>query len=430
MGLSPSQQKAFDLCMSGQNILITGPGGSGKTELIKHIYNRLLKVKKIELTALTGVAAVQIHEQAKTIHSWAGIGLGDLPVNSYINKIKNSTALKNKWKSIEVLVIDEVSMMTDKLLEILNEIGRVIRNNKSLFGGIQIILSGDFYQLPPVKSNSKFCFESCVFKEGFTHKIILSTIFRQKDPTLVNILNNIRLGIITTKDIKKLKERMNINPEGSIQPTYLLPKKTCVESINNEKLDLINEAEIYLYEKKIVEDLPLSKEQTEYMKMLTANEYIQELEFLNKNTMVQEKLRLKKGAQVMSTINILEDEKLIISNGTQGIITKFINGMPMVNFENGVSRVVNLHTWTSHTIPCCGIIQLPIILSWALTIHKAQGCTLKVCRLNIGNDIFEAGQTYVALSRIKTLDGLYLDEFNPYKIKVNAKVKDFYLNIK
>ena len=207
-----------------------------------------------------------------------------------------------------------------------------------------------------------------------------------------------------------------------------MPKKSSVDEINRTNLTAI-ESESVIFHRKVIEDLEVTKDEEHYLKLLSSAEYSQELNFLEKSTVINETIELKVGAHVMSIINVEENEKLKISNGTQGVIKSFINGLPFVKFDNGVSQLINMYTWKCHALPCCGICQIPIILSWALTIHKAQGCTLKYCRMNIGNDIFEAGQTYVALSRVKSLDGIYLDSFNPYKIKVNNTVKDFYAHI-
>jgi ATP-dependent DNA helicase PIF1 len=426
MQLSKNQLAAYNAIKSYNNVFLSGPGGSGKTSVIRVIYDYFTGInKKIEITALTGVAAVQLHANAKTIHSWAGIGLGDKEANFYINKINKSKALKTKWLNIDVLVIDEISMMTDKLLEILECIARTIRKKDLPFGGITVLLSGDFYQLPPVTNKHKFCFESPLFDKLFTTKIILDTIFRQSDNNLVSILNNIRLGKITKSNVEVLKKRLNIKTDNLIQPVILTPKKATVESINNSKLSNIDSEE-FTFNRKVVEDLPVNKDEENYVKMLTIEEYTQELEYLEQNTMIVNNLKLKVGSQVMSIVNEIDGDKLIISNGTQGIIKNFIKGLPYVEFENGISKIVNYHTWTSHSLPCCGITQIPLVLSWALTIHKAQGSTIKNCIMNLGNDIFEAGQIYVALSRVKSLEGIFLTEFNPYKIKTNPRVKEFY----
>ena len=427
MKLSTKQQLVFDSVINGNNVFLTGPGGTGKTALIKEIYNKIHNSKNIQLTATTGVAAIQLHETAKTLHSWAGIGLGDQSVNKYILKIRSSKALLDKWKKIQILVIDEVSMLSDELFNKLEEIGRLIKQNSKPFGGIQLVMSGDFYQLPPVKNNSKFCFESDKFDSLFQDKIVLDSIFRQKDPVLVKILQNIRLGKITRSNIKTLQERL-IKSEDHIKPVILMPKKSSVDEINTINLSNIDSESVIFY-RKVLEDLEVTKEEEHYIKLLYVEEYSQELDFLGKSTLISDRVELKVGSQVMSIINVEENEKLIISNGTQGVIKSFVNGLPFVQFENGVSQLINLYTWKCHALPCCGVCQIPLILSWALTIHKAQGCTLTHCRMNIGNDIFEAGQTYVALSRVKSLDGIYLDLFNPYKIKINAKVKEFYDNI-
>jgi len=429
MKLSSKQQEVLNLASSNNNVFLTGPGGTGKTALIKVIYEQFIKNNKnIQLTAMTGVAAIQLHENAKTIHSWAGIGLGDQTVSKYVTKIRSSKALSDKWKKVNTLIIDEVSMLPDDLFDKLEEIAKQVRNNNKLFGGIQIIMSGDFYQLPPVKNNCKFCFESDKFDLLFEHKIVLNSIFRQKDPKLVKILQNIRLGKITKSNIETLNTRL-IKSDTSINPVILMPRKTSVEEVNITNLSKID-SESVIFRRSILEDLELSKEEENYIKLISVDEYSQELEYLGKSTVVNETIELKVGAQVMSIINVEENEKLVISNGTQGVVKSFSNGFPYVEFENGVSRVINMYTWKCHALPCCGISQIPLILSWALTIHKSQGCTLSHCRMNIGDDIFEAGQTYVALSRVKSLDGIYLDSFNPRKIKVNVKVKQFYESIK
>ena len=428
MKLSIKQQLVFDSVINGNNVFLTGPGGTGKTALIKEIYNKIHTSKNIQLTAMTGVAAIQLHETAKTLHSWAGIGLGDQSVNKYVLKIKNSKALIDKWKKIQILIIDEISMLSDELFNKLEEIARIIKQSTKPFGGIQIVMSGDFYQLPPVKSNSKFCFESDNFDSLFHDKIVLDSIFRQKDQVLVKILQNIRLGKITKTNINTLQKRL-VQSDDNIKPVILMPKKSSVDEINTTNLSNIDAKPVIFY-RKVLEDLEVTKEEENYVKLLSIEEYSQELEFLEKSTVINEKLELKVGAQIMSIINIEENDKLIISNGTQGVVKSFVNGLPYVQFENGVSQIVNMYTWKCHALPCCGVCQIPLILSWALTIHKAQGCTLTHCRMNIGDDIFEAGQTYVALSRVKNLEGIYLDSFNPHKIKVNHKVQEFYDKLK
>ena len=411
MKLSSQQQAVYDNYKEGKNIFITGPGGCGKTTLIRKMYENADKV--MHLTALTGVAATQLHEDAKTLHSWAGIGLGTGKFKDLLAKINKSKATLNNWKKTDILVIDEISMLNVETFDLLDSLAKVIRNCEKPFGGIQVIMSGDFMQLPPVRG--KFCNKSDKFDETFDIKMELDVIFRQKDERLVKILNNIRAGKITKSDIKVLNTRLNIKPESD--PVILLPKKSAVDEINNNKLNSLSTEEV-LYERQILEDLPMTKSEAEYMKLITIQEYQQELEYLEGSTLVLDQLKLKVGAKVMSTVNVFEDDKLVLCNGTRGTVKKFIQDLPYVEFENGVNRIINKHVWKCHSLPACGISQIPLVLSWALTIHKAQGSTLEQCRMNIGDDIFEAGQTYVALSRVKTLEGIFLDAFNPLKIRI------------
>jgi ATP-dependent DNA helicase PIF1 len=151
MELSEEQKQAFNKYVRGDNIFITGPGGAGKSALIRMIYaDAYSKFKDIHVTAMTGCASILLNCKAKTLHSWAGIGLGNGTTEYLINKIKKNKFLKAIWKATEILVVDEVSMLSLKLFEMLNAIGKAVRGNSKPFGGIQLIFSGDFFQLPPV----------------------------------------------------------------------------------------------------------------------------------------------------------------------------------------------------------------------------------------------------------------------------------------
>ena len=207
MELSIEQQISFNKYIRGDNIFITGPGGTGKSAIIKNIYKHAISNgKKIQVCALTGCAAVLLNCKAKTIHSWAGIGLANGPIDSIILKIKKNKFIASSWKDTDILIIDEVSMMSLKLFNLLNAIGKTIRKNTKPFGGIQVIFSGDFYQLPPVGNKDDpesicFCFESNDWDSVFHKKnqIQLKKIFRQTDETYVSILNQIREGKIKKK---------------------------------------------------------------------------------------------------------------------------------------------------------------------------------------------------------------------------------------
>lgn len=437
MELSREQQIAFDKYVEGHNIFITGPGGVGKSALIKKIYEHAnRRLKNICVTAMTGCAAVLLNCKAKTLHSWAGVGLANGSIETLVKKIMKSKTSKITWKTTNILVIDEISMLSLKLFETLNQIGKIIRNSQKPFGGIQLIFSGDFYQLPPVGNKddpdtSKFCFESNDWNSVIHRncQIQLTKIFRQTDDTYRTILNQIREGKIKRKTNDLLLQYVGreLSENLIIEPTKLYPTKNKVDHINNYKMDLLN-TQMREYEIKYIYDTEMSKSDKTARTHFTPSDIKNELDYLSNNLLCENKLKLKIGAQVMCIINMQSDKGFEICNGSQGIVTGFceITNNPIVKFNNGTVMNMSSHTWTSEKIPGIGISQIPLILAWALTIHKSQGSTLEVAEIDVGSGIFECGQTYVALSRVRSIDGLYLKSFDVSKIKINKKVKDYY----
>jgi len=453
--LSIEQQKAFDKYVQGENIFITGPGGSGKSALIRKIKEH--SPKNIQVCALTGCAAILLNCKAKTLHSWAGIGLGNGPENLIITKILHSNYKRKSWRETNVLIVDEVSMLSLKLFDLLDKIGRIVRKNPRPFGGIQVIFSGDFYQLPPVGSKDdpdsmRFCFESDNWNNVFKkeNQIQLVKIFRQTDDIYSNILNQIREGRIKRKSHDLLLQYVGRTVEEGLlfEPTKLFPTKNKVEYINNTKMSaLVGEEKIYSI-KQIV-DLEMSKEDKYNRSQYNDKDIQTELEYLARNLACDINITLKIGCQVMCIINIQDDltdkdgnknknknknreRDLKLCNGSQGIVTSFCgqSGLPIVKYNNGVEMIMQRHTWESESIPGIGISQIPLILAWALTIHKSQGATLDTAEIDVGSGIFECGQTYVALSRVRSLNGLYMTSFDAQKIKINTKVKIYYEELK
>ena len=437
MELSKEQQIAFDKYVYGNNIFITGPGGTGKSALIKmifqHAYN---KFKDIQVTALTGCAAVLLNCKAKTLHSWSGIGLGYGTTDQLITKIKKNKFSKALWKQTDILVVDEVSMLSLKLFDQLNAIGKAIRGNLKPFGGIQLIFSGDFFQLPPVgdkdvPDTQRFCFESDDWNSIFHRdcQIELIKIFRQTDEVYASILNQIREGKIKRKANDLLLQYVGrtFDPNLVAEPTKLYPTRNKVENINNSKMSNLT-GEEREFNIKYLKDLEMTK--LDRSKRLEFNDKdIQvELDFLASNLICDKEMILKIGSQVMCIINIQSDTGIEICNGSQGIVLSFceITGAPRVKFNNGLERIMVRHVWASDKIPGIGVSQIPLILAWALTIHKSQGATMDAAEIDVGSGIFECGQTYVALSRVKSLSGLYLTSFDAKRIRINKKVKDFY----
>jgi ATP-dependent DNA helicase PIF1 len=440
MNFSKEQQIAYDKYIAGNNIFITGPGGTGKTALIRHIQKDASNKRiNIQVCALTGCAAVLLECKAKTIHSWAGIGLGNGTIENIINKIIKNKYIKVRWTEIDILIIDEVSMMSQKIFEMLDIIGKVVRRNQKPFGGIQIIFSGDFYQLPPVGSKDdletiKFCFESPLWFETFKLEdhVNLCKIFRQNDAIYQRILNQIREGRLKSSSNEILLQLVGkkISEDCLIQPTKLFPTRNKVDYINTTEMNNLKGQE-YEYKIKYHVDLEMNITEKNIRIGYTTEQIQTELLYLQNNLPCEELVKFKIGSQVMCIVNIQLDNGDILCNGARGIVVDIsIQGLPVVKYNNNYQMTMGYHIWTSELIPGIGVSQIPLILAWALTIHKAQGSTLDIAEVDAGSGIFECGQTYVALSRVKSLEGLYLRSFDVKKVKINKKVQEFYVGLK
>lgn len=448
--LSKEQQIAFDLFKKGENLFITGPAGTGKTKLIKHVleHSKMLN-KPIQICGMTGCSTTLLNCNAKTLHSWSGIKLARGSKEKIITSVLRNRNVMKVWKKTKILVLDEVSMLSQKIFEIINEIGKRTKNNfSSPFGGMQVIFTGDFYQLPPVGNieepeTSTFCFESPEWFSVFPIKnhIELKTIFRQKDPVYVKILSEIRIGELSSES-REILEKYVKRPipiedkEENFVATKLFPLRKRTEYVNNEMFSKINECAYEFHHHVKTNNItyintnePIEKELIEFGKRLTEDEIEKMSDSYISSLSCGKILSLKKGAVVMCLINL--DVDLGISNGSQGVVIDFIekdddDAVPIIKFYNGLIRPIPYHYWQMEDTPTISIGQIPLSLSWAMTIHKMQGATISRAEIDIGTTIFEYGQIYVALSRLQSLDGLYILNFNPYKIKANPRVIEFY----
>ena len=436
---TPSQQKAIDKYINKENIFITGPGGSGKSAVIRKIVEHADKTGiRYQVCGLTGCASVLLKCGAKTLHSWSGIGLGKGAIEIVSHKVAANKYKRNNWRNVDLLIIDEVSMMSEHLIELLDMTAKKCRKNNRLFGGLQVIFSGDFYQLAPVgdrddesKRTHNFCFESPICDQLFPNdnKICFNEIFRQTDNTYTKILNQIRVGKISKKSIKTLTDRVGKKYTGTdIKPTRIYPLKKLVSKLNTTSMAKLTGSE----RKFKIEAAPIPDMNSFRELNITPDQIKTEIEYLKNNVNCDKTLVLKKGAQVMCIVNIdVDGSSASICNGSQGVVEDFdsITGYPIVKFRNGITRLMKPHSWDSELYPNVSVLQVPLILAWAITIHKAQGASIELAEIDIGNSVFACGQTYVALSRVVSLDGLYLTSFNYKKIKVSSKVKKFYSNL-
>ena len=420
--LSTEQKEAIYAIEDGDNTFVTGGAGTGKSYLLQYL-KRNYTGHGLHVTASTGVAAVNIGGQ--TLHSWSGIGLGNLPIEQLVKNLFSAkfSRIRKKIKLARMLAIDEISMISPKIFDLINELLKAVRQNEKPFGGLQIILFGDFLQLPPVYKDNEsspqyqFCFHSNAWKELNLRTFILKTAFRQQDEKFVKLLNNIRFGKIDEEDIDILRSRYNkADNSQHIKPTILVSHNSQVDNINKSELNKIP------HPSKIFKSHFFGDKN--------------KFDFLRKNCIAGESLELKVGSQVMMLKNTYQKDSII--NGSLGIIRDFSikRGYPIVEFQNGKVFTIAPEEWLlekfdqdkNRMITEAGMEQIPLALAYAITIHKSQGMTLDKIRCDLGR-VFSEGQIYVALSRVKTLDGLYIDDLNSSKIKANNQVTEFYKQI-
>ncbi|CCF44443.1 DNA repair and recombination protein pif1 [Colletotrichum higginsianum] len=461
IALTKEQKHVQSLVVNkGQSVFFTGPAGTGKSVLMRSIIAELKKKwardpERLAVTASTGLAACNIGGQ--TLHSFAGIGLGKDDIPTLVKKIRRNPKAKNRWLRTKTLIIDEVSMVDGELFDKLSSIGRTIRNNGKPWGGIQLVITGDFFQLPPVPDGdksreSKFAFEAATWNTAIDHTIGLTQVFRQRDPVFANMLNEMRLGKISEETVQAFRKltRPIVSDDG-LEVTELFPTRYEVENANQGRLRSLP-GKTYRFDAADSGD-PQVRDK------------------LLQNMMAAKTIDLKVGAQVMLIKNM--DDTLV--NGSLGKVTRFMSegsfeSWHMTDYGSDVdaseegdlkrkikafSREVEEATkgttefpvvefaavdGSTRTILCvpedwkvetptgevqASRSQLPLILAWALSIHKAQGQTLERVKVDLGK-VFEKGQAYVALSRATSQQGLQVLRFQKDKVMAHPRVVGFY----
>lgn len=403
-----TQDRALQILKSGKNVFLTGEPGSGKSYTINQ-FKEWLEIERIPyaVTASTGIAAT--HIGGVTIHSWSGIGIKEEVSDAFIENINISKPyVAKKIQYTKVLIIDEISMLS---AETLNNIERIISGVRGSFmgsdpwGGMQIVFVGDFFQLPPVvknKTETLFAFEATSWYRAEPVTCYLTEQHRQSDPVFLGILSGIRNGNITEAQKKMLHGSWK--KEGSPE-TQLYTHNLDVDLINGARLrEIKEEAELFV----------MTSEGNDYL-----------VSMMKKNCLSPEKLYLKPGARVMFTRNKYDKEtgETEYVNGTLGDVTHFSNGYPVVKTLEGRSILAKHEEWSieENGHVKARIIQIPLKLAWAVTVHKSQGMSLDEARIDLG-DAFEFGQGYVAISRVRSLDGLMLTRINKKAFELHPKV--------
>lgn len=410
--------KLVDLIFNKKvSVLLLGFGGSGKSHVIRQLvaHGRTLGTH-IDVAATTGVAAVNINGQ--TIHRFFGIGFAKEDAETLINKIRctRKDAAARIAKS-ELLIIDEVSMLSNKLWAKLDKICKAIRKCDSPFGGLQVLISGDFLQLPPVED--KWVFKSRAWKAMNFVPVFLTEPKRFTDESYVKMLLGVREGYITTANSNKLRSRVTAYNEymklpltaDSVKPTKIYPHRAKAEDENVRELEALPGVQIMYRARDTFESQNPRTKATHYSDVY--------------DNLAPEYCRLKVGAQVMLTYNVDVEEGLC--NGSRGVVLDCLTDRVVVKFIAQKEPVIvdyQEFTFEDDTVKIIRF-QIPLMLAWAQTIHKSQGSTIDFCVADIGPDVFAPGQAYVALSRARSWDSLMLRNYSPKSIIADQQALEY-----
>lgn len=400
-----TQDEALAILESGSSALLTGAAGTGKTYVLNKFIRRAKKAgKSVAVTATTGLAAT--HLNGTTIHAWSGIGVHDAIDKHMVAKLGKTR--QELIKKADILVIDEISMLHDFRLDMVEAVLRQVRDVSEPFGGVQVVLCGDFFQLPPVNRREgrqgSFVTASQAWQLGNFEVCYLEKQYRQVgDQDYTDILNGIRAGFLSRTQLDALQARTQAVDDPFAAKTRLLTVNVDVDSVNNAQLDELP-GELHEYE----------------MSTHGGKNYVEQLQ---RSCLAPDVLRLKKGAQVMFIKNA-QDRRYV--NGTLGMVVGFEDATdyPIVELVNGRNIVAKPETWElmDGDKRRAQLMQLPLRLAWAITVHKSQGMTLDAARIDLSRAFVE-GMGYVALSRVRGLKHLILDGLNGMALRVSSLAK-------
>lgn len=399
------QKDALEIMKMGENVFLTGEAGTGKTHVL-NTYIKFLKAKNaaVGITASTGIAAT--HLDGVTLDSWSGLGIRDRISDQELKELSRKFHLRQRLQKAKVLIIDEISMIHGSRFDAYDRILKFIRNSDHPFGGLQVILSGDLFQLPPVSRNRQqidFIFKSEAWQELDLRICYLSVPRRQTDKEFLRVLNSIRGNSVNQETLNVLNRTVNNLSDNRLTPTKLYTHNVDVDAINESELNNIkNEPHMY------------------FMSSLGNDTLVSAMK---KACLAPEKLVLKKGALVMFVRNNYEKGYV---NGTLGKVVSFnSNGDPVVETYAHQEITVEPASWTvtDEDKIVAQLTQVPLRLAWAITVHKSQGMTLDAAQIDLSKSFVE-GMGYVALSRVKSLSGLRLLGYNQMALKVNPEISE------
>lgn len=392
--------------MSGANVFLTGAPGAGKTYVLNQFVKRAQRAgKRVAVTASTGIAAS--HLGGTTIHSWSGLGILDHLYQEDLKRLGGSDRLIKRYNGTDILVIDEVSMLHGARLDMVNQLAKVLRSSEAPFGGMQVILVGDLFQLPPVSRGSQvadFAHMSAAWAELQPMICYLTEQHRQaSDDALLELLTAMRQGGIEELHETLLRDRLEMDAPEAGTVTRLFSHNVDVDTINHRHLQSLG---------------TISKTFTMQTKGSKPK-----IEQLIKSVLAPEKLELKVDAEVMFVAN---DFGAGFVNGSRGQVIDFKDGLPLVRLSNGRIVKVEPYSWSlsEDGKVRAEVSQLPLRLAWAITIHKSQGMSLDAAEIDLSR-AFTPGMGYVALSRVRSLDGLYLQGLNNLALKLHPDIHDF-----
>ncbi len=392
--------------LSGASVFLTGPPGAGKTYVLNEFVRRAeRRGKRVAVTASTGIAAT--HIGGSTIHSWSGLGIRDQLMPYDREWLGANDRLRKRYAGTDILVIDEVSMLHGKRLDMVNEACKLLRGSDAPFGGLQVILVGDLFQLPPVNRESElvdFAHTSAAWEELAPKICYLSEQHRQQGDRLLDVLEAMRRNEVEDWHTDALMERVGKQPSGDVPVTRLYAHNVDVDTINDRHL------------------FALGGETKTFM--METRGGATKVEQLVRSVLAPEVLELKTGAEVMFVANNFAEGFV---NGSRGQVTGFKNGLPLVELtSSGRIITVETHSWTlmEDGKKRAEVIQLPLRLAWAITIHKSQGMSLDGAEIDLSKS-FTPGMGYVALSRVRSIDGVFLTGINNMAMQLHPDIFEF-----